>query len=602
MRSQRWLVLAAVVLILAASAAVRLYRLDHPKGYIFDEVYYAKDAVTLLDGRLAPKTASRHLPGDEVSWPHPYYGKMAIALGVLAFGDTEVGWRFVPALAGLALLACVYPIARRLGLRREWSLLALVLAAADLLGIAQSRIGTLDIFVALWTVLTIYLTLRAVQSSRRALWLALAGVSAGLALGTKWSGGLAILVALVLLVVLPRPRGASATLQIAGQPHTAQRVRTVLLASSLLIVLPLCLYVASYAAYFAAGHGLADWWHLQREMLTFNLNLDAEHTYASLAPTWIIDVRPVWYHFKEYAAHYYGVVAMGHPVLWWTASAAMLVLPVMALAERRRALAIPALLVALLYFPWFATSRTSFLYYMMPVAPLLAVLVATALASLAGRPPQSLQPDAGPRRRRPPASHAASMTAGAAHEAPTDTQATALTKTAALAAAPPTAHQRAEADEAAGADERWVWTPRNGVLPVNGADADLPRLRADTTDHQPDSTAARTSLVLLFLGTAALVGLFWSQIAHFLATVFYHLPAQVAPVLGIAVSSLAVAAAVIVLAWSASRPRGPATWRLLAWLFAGVVLGLTVAFAPIILDMPVTPERFYRLMWLPTWI
>jgi dolichyl-phosphate-mannose--protein O-mannosyl transferase len=43
-----------------------------------------------------------------------------------------------------------------------------------------------------------------------------------------------------------------------------------------------------------------------------------------------------------------------------------------------------ALLVIVLYFPWFAASRTSFLYYMTPVAPFMAILVASAISLLAG--------------------------------------------------------------------------------------------------------------------------------------------------------------------------------------------------------------------------
>ncbi|MBM3147168.1 MAG: phospholipid carrier-dependent glycosyltransferase, partial [Actinobacteria bacterium] len=188
MTTMRGVVLAAVIVVLIASAAVRLVRLDTPSGYIFDEVYYAKDAAFILDGKIGPRPGATWMPGDEVSWPHPYYGDLAIAAGIALFGDNAFGWRFMPALAGILLLTLVYPLARRLGLGRSWALLALVLAAADILGIAQSRIATLDIFLALWTVLTVYLTLRYLQSGRRVVWLLLAGLSAGLALGTKWSG------------------------------------------------------------------------------------------------------------------------------------------------------------------------------------------------------------------------------------------------------------------------------------------------------------------------------------------------------------------------------------------------------------------------------
>jgi len=565
--TRRAVILAVIAAVLIASAAVRLVRLGTPDDYIFDEVYYAKDAKALLDGRIGPEKGTSWLPGDEISWPHPYYGKLAIAAGIALFGDNAFGWRFAPALAGIALLALVYPTARRLGLRREWALLALILAAADVLGIAQSRIATLDIFLGLWTILTVYLTLRAVQGRHRVVWLALAGLSAGMALGTKWSGLLASLAALALVLVLSRASsdrsaeppsvGADVALETdrdgaaEGDPHesaaedrrtrrhsTAHRwvpsrttVGRALTAVALLVVLPCALYVASYGVYFAAGHGLADWWHLQREMWTFNMNLDATHTYASLAPTWILDVRPVWYHFEEYAAQYYGVVAMGHPILWWASIVALLTLPVVALVDRDRDLALPVLLVALLYFPWFAATRTSFLYYMTPVAPFLAIMVAAALARLAGRPP----------RLRPDGPGGESLTIG-----------------------PPKPLRRA--------------ARRRGL---------------------PPSLVWRAAV---FLGTAVVIALFWWQIGRLVATVFYEWPATLAPAVGIAVATVAGAAAVLILAWAFTRPGMARAWRYVAWAFCGAIVGFAIVFAPIVLDIPLVPDEFYRRIWLPTWL
>ena len=58
---------------------------------------------------------------------------------------------FPAVVAGMVMLGLVYPLARRLGLPPPWALIALGLAAADPLGIAQSRIATLDVFVAVWS-------------------------------------------------------------------------------------------------------------------------------------------------------------------------------------------------------------------------------------------------------------------------------------------------------------------------------------------------------------------------------------------------------------------------------------------------------------------
>jgi dolichyl-phosphate-mannose--protein O-mannosyl transferase len=142
--------------------------------------------------------------------------------------------------------------------------------------------------------------------------------------------------------------------------------------------------VASYGFYFAAGHTWSQWVEMQHQALTFNLHLSQPHTYASKSPTWILDIRPVWYYFQGKAI-YHGIVAIGNPVLWWGAALSLITLPIMALVDRDRRLAMPALLVAILYFPWFAATRTSFLYYMTPVAPFMAVMVAASLQRLTGQ-------------------------------------------------------------------------------------------------------------------------------------------------------------------------------------------------------------------------
>jgi dolichyl-phosphate-mannose--protein O-mannosyl transferase len=575
--SRRGLVLTVVVLVILVSAFLRLWGLGRPGKYIFDEVYYAKDAKAIIHGRLGPKPGLHWEPGDEISWPHAEYGKFLISLGILALGDDAFGWRFASALAGIALIACVYPLARRLGLSPGWALAALVLAAADMLGIAQSRIADLDIFVALWTAVCLLCALRYVQGGHRFVWLLLTGLAGGLALGTKWSGALALLTAGV-VVVLFRRRAARMTREApadatpavnsrdngsaderdlfadrgpvpfwpADRPSVAARLlaalRAALLPVACLIVLPAALYVLSYVLYFVHGHGWSDWVELQRQMVTFNFHLKATHTYASLSPTWIVVARPVWYFF-EGKVEYHGIVAMGNPLLWWTSILALVALPVTAIIERNRALVMPALLVALLYFPWFAATRTSFLYYMTPVAPFLAILVAAALARLAGEPPT-------------------------------------------LPAA--TSPARASADKDAGLS-----------------------LGSD----ELESGAARPSemrglvCLLVFVLVAVATALFWYPFGRAVGYLFYVLPSRSAPALGVAATTIGVAATTIGVAAAAIgfsmlivKRRFTPLWRYFAWAYVGGVVGLAAAFLPIIVDIAIAPERFYHLMWFKSWI
>jgi dolichyl-phosphate-mannose-protein mannosyltransferase len=500
----------AVALILLISAALRLWQVATPAEYMFDEVYYAKDAKAIVDGRVGPKAPLRWEAGDEVSWPHPEMGKFAIAAGILLFGDRAFGWRLPAVIAGLVMLACVYPLARRLGLPPPWALIALVFAAADTLGLAQSRIATLDVFVGAWSVLCVLLALRYAQDGRHKLWLVLCAAAGGMAAATKWSGGLALITAAVLILLVwlsDRDRAAkeetTAPAHLLGDvapapPGLVHAVPGALLVVTLFILIPAGFYVLSYVQYFATGHTLADWWELQRQALYFNLHLKATHTYASIAPTWIVDYRPVWYYFKG-STTYRGVIAIGNPFLWWTATVALFAAPVLALLRRTALLLPAAIVVVLLYLPWFAATRTSFLYYMTPVAPFLAILAAAGLLAFAGS----------------------------------------------------------------------ARLPRRGVL--------------------------------VMAATAVATAVLWDPVGRLAAWVFWQLPGRVSPAfgwVGLGVGLFLALLVVIVAASPQSRRRRP----VVSMLLAGAIVGISVAFLPIVLNIPISPGHWAHIMWFPSWI
>ena len=553
-RRRRYTLLVAVILLV--SAGVRLWHLSTPADYMFDEIYYAKDAKAIVDGRLTPKPPYRWEAGDEVSWPHPELGKMAIAVGVVLFGDRAFGWRAPSVVAGMVLLACVYPIARRLGLGPPWALLALLFAAADPLGMAQSRIATLDVFVAAWSVLCIYFALRYVQSEKR-LWLLFAcGAAGGIALATKWSGVLALVAAALILLgswvwtrrVGPAPAALreaapEATLTIAphalgGAGHPARRRAA---ARSHRSAPPRRACRASHRrppairrawSRRAAGPSRPDrklaaqcsrwpwrWprWRWCRPSSTSSATPSTSPpairwpTGVSSSVRWSSSTctsrrrtptprlrrhgswttGPSGTYFHDFRGTYRGIVAIGNPFLWWLATAALIAAPILALARRTTLLLPAAALIAVLYLPWFVTSRTSFLYYMTPVAPFMAILVAAALVSLAGG--------------------------------------TRLPRRAWLAAA------------GAALATAVLWDPIARVMQALG----------------------------------------WASLGF-----------------GVVVGALVVAFVVAVLTLPRLRPARP--W--VAMVLAGAVIGIVVVFIPVVLAMPISPAHFSRITWFQSWV
>ncbi len=398
-------IVALVLVVIALSAVVRLVDLDVFPTIVFDEHYYVHDANALLHGRIGPLAPSPWKPGHDSSLAHPPLGVMSIAAGIAALGNNPWGWRVPSALAGTALIALIYPLARRLRLTPRWALAALVLAASDTMLIAESRIGVLDPFVALWSAVCIYCALRYVQSGRPARWLALTGLAGGLAVASKWSGALALIAAIAIVALDARRRRRAAAAAAVGAGRSAAAVTSgpatggaggagvrPLRAILLLLALPFAVYLASYTAYFAAGHTPRQWLHLQDYMATFNWGVQGSSTMASRPLTWIFDADPIWYRWALSTHGVVGLIAIGNPLLLWSSIAACIGLVWLAARRRDAGLAAAPLLAAVLYLPWLATSREAYIYYLTPAIPFLAIAVAAALAqlsagrSLAGRP------------------------------------------------------------------------------------------------------------------------------------------------------------------------------------------------------------------------
>ena len=170
----------------------------------------------------------------------------------------------------------------------------------------------------------------------------------------------------------------------------------------------------------------------------------------------------------------------------------------LAVLRRSYALLPVTAIILVLYLPWFATTRTSFLYYMTPVAPFMAILVAAALCLFAG-----------------------------------------------------------------------------GVIPRHGW--------------------------LVAAGAALATAVLWQPVGIAAGWLFWTLPRRGGDTLGwigVAVGVLLAAAVVVFLLSPRTRRHRPWT----TMVVAGMVIGIVVAFVPIVLGIGISPRYFTHIMWFPNWI
>ena len=416
-----WVAMAVIAL---GAAVVRLAGLTTPAGFVFDEIFYARNAC-----RFVVDTAQCGIE-DLVSGAHPPLGNWLIGIGIRLFGYDEFGWRIASAVAGTLGVVLLYLLVRRLLSGRFSQMAATVgasaaaaLLATDFLDLVQSRVAMLDSFVTLFVIATVLCFqldgnrrrgpggedldaprwLRLISLGRP--WRLAAGVALGSAMAVKWSGGYVAIGLIILLVgwevAASRTEGdPGGRLAAFARAFRHEAVPSVVL----LGLVPLVVYVASYTGR-VDGELLALPWREgsvwrgilehQLAMLRFHTGLAGDHPYESAPWSWLLLKRPVAYSFAADAGSYREILAIGNPFTWWPGGVALAVVGV-GWIRSGRTLAQPevVLLAAALstYLPWLILSGSRsqvFIWYLLPTIPFLyaalGLWAALAWSSLPGR-------------------------------------------------------------------------------------------------------------------------------------------------------------------------------------------------------------------------
>lgn len=342
---------------------LRIWRLGSPLDPVFDEVYF-------------PVMANQYLSGQSFFDIHPPLGKLIIALGELIFGNSPIGWRVMPLLAGLSIIPAVYFTSIQIFGDRRAGLIAAFLVAIDGLFIVYSRVGLMDGFMILFGLLAVGMIWRhrraRLAGQQASGLLLLAGGLAGLALAVKWIGvGFLPLVAVTGFITLWQTR-------VNGAKAVDQEFRYDWLVWAVaFIVLPLMIYTLPFLANWQNNFWFEFFnWH--RQSWGYNVNLKAEHPYASQWWSWPFMLRPIWFYYKNIEGSVVGVNAIGNPLVWWGSTVAvvyglllMSAAAVVKPAGRRPLVDAPAaagtlfLLAgyAIFFLPWTVVGRVLFLYH-----------------------------------------------------------------------------------------------------------------------------------------------------------------------------------------------------------------------------------------------
>jgi len=263
-------------------------------------------------------------------------------------------------------------IAHRLFRNSLLTALASALMSVDGLALVHSRTALLDNFLALFILAATYFFLR-----RQYWWTSLA---LGLALGTKWSA--VYFIAIFGMIALYR----------AFTYHSGRAlIRPTLERISQFALLPALIYCASWIGWFISGRGWArdyssnivsSFIHYHQQILGFHTSLTEEHTYEANPWSWLIMGRPTSFFYESpkgcgVESCSQEILALGTPLLWWSATAALCVVVGMWLRGVLARHFDPALTIIVAgmaagYLPWFFyQSRTVFTFYAIVFQPFL---------------------------------------------------------------------------------------------------------------------------------------------------------------------------------------------------------------------------------------
>ncbi|SEG47552.1 Dolichyl-phosphate-mannose-protein mannosyltransferase [Thermomonospora echinospora] len=427
------------LLVTALAGFLRFDRLAVPRAVVFDETYYAKDALALLRfgwEHNAVKDADKLLianKSDVDIWTgggsfvaHPPAGKWMIAIGEQLFNATPFGWRFMPALIGTLSVLILCRVARRMTGSTLLGCAAGLLLAVDGLAFVTSRTALLDVFVMFWILAAFACLVLDRDLSRRELarrveegggaglgpfvmhwWRIPAGVCLGMACATKWTGIFYVAAFGIMVVLWDAGARKAARVQ---SPYSGALMLEAGPAFVSLVVVGAFTYLASWWGWIfkpggwgrgeVAGNvllrpleAMPDLLKYHKEILDFHSGLSTHHNYQSWPWDWPILRRPVAFWYSEppgacdAARCSREILGIGTPAFWWGALIALVVLVGVWLLRRDwRAGAIVLGFLAG-WVPWFVPAfgdRTMFLFYATPMLPFMALAVALALGMLIG--------------------------------------------------------------------------------------------------------------------------------------------------------------------------------------------------------------------------
>lgn len=358
--------LLILLIILLISGFLRIYGLSFPHKVYFDETHYVPAARSYLQpDKLDPNDI------------HPPLAKEIMAIFIHFYGDYSIGWRAGSVFFGLLMIVVMYLFGLYFFKSRLSAVIASSLLGIEFLHIVQSRIATLDIYLAFFILGGYYFAWKYYdnkpangEGSRPFIYIIISAAFFGLATSVKLSGlGGAAGAFLFLAIALLREDDRRKYLKLIS----------IAVAFACVIIL---VYLATHVPLFLKGLKFKKILYIKT--FKFHYTDEFKHPYLSQMWQWPTMHRPIWYYWdkNEQTGIIRGIIAMGSLLFWW--SFLIVLADMLYRAFKEKDLKIIFILCGYLplYLFWLSSLsnyggtwhfKGGFFYYMLPCVPFMCL-------------------------------------------------------------------------------------------------------------------------------------------------------------------------------------------------------------------------------------
>ncbi len=351
------------------------YRVTYKNSTYFDEIYHARSAWEYTHGIEA------------YEWTHPPLGKLIMSVGITLFGMNPFGWRFIGTVLGIVMIWLMYLMAYELFGSRKWGIAAAFLMMFDFMHFTQTRIATIDTY-AVFFIMLMYLFMfkfsktnyNSEKTEKPLKYLLWSGIFFGLGAASKWTclyagAGLAVIFFANVFMRFRERREFT--------DFWKNTVKIILLCVVFFVIIPILIYWVSYLPYaFVEGNPrtIFEIFDIQKNMLSYHADLEAEHFFSSKWYQWPIMYKPIWYFSGGVPEENIvsSISAFGNPAVWWISIPATVLMLWFMIKNKKEGLAVPLLiLVGYLsqYLPWVGVSRVVFIYHYFTSVPFIILII-----------------------------------------------------------------------------------------------------------------------------------------------------------------------------------------------------------------------------------